>query len=105
LKHRNEVADMNVLCEEVERDWSGSSAFKASSGNLRDSVHAALGRLIKQRKVYYTGNKGYFLVTPAENGNSPLKVSSSSSSRIAKCLQRAIVNRESELASTTSATP
>ena len=36
---------------------------------LRDSVHAALGNLIKARRVYYTGNKGYFLVTPEAGMN------------------------------------
>jgi hypothetical protein len=49
---------MNTLCDAVESD------FPISSFNVRESVHSALGQLIKQRKVYYTG-KGYFLVTPS----------------------------------------
>ncbi len=59
LKQRNETADMNALCDAVESDFAG-----VPSGPLRESVHSALGQLIKQRRVYYTG-KGYFLVTPA----------------------------------------
>ena len=55
---------MNTLCESVEKDWSGASRIE----HLKESVHSALGQLIKQRKVYYTG-KGYFLVTP----DSPIK--------------------------------
>lgn len=70
---------MTILCEAVERDWSGAQNGHASStvdgaNHLKESVHAALGQLIKQRKVYYTG-KGYFLVTPTEGAvsTSPLK--------------------------------
>ena len=66
------MADMNTIIDAVNQDWSSLvSRLKINGSELRDSVHAALGALIKQRKVYYTGNKGYFLVGPnAENGNS-----------------------------------
>ena len=36
--------------------------MEGGKANLKDTVHAALGNLIKARKVYYTGSKGYFLV-------------------------------------------
>ena len=58
---------MTTLCEAVEQDWSGAHRLD----HLKESVHAALGHLIKQRRVYYTGNKGYFLVAP--DSGSPLK--------------------------------
>ena len=70
LKHRNQVADMNTICDEVRRDWSGQGSDK--SVQLKEPIHAALSLLIKQRRVYYTGNKGYFLVNPSD-ANSPFK--------------------------------
>ena len=65
---------MGTILDSVQNDWASLVArLKADSldeNYLRDSVHSALGALIKQRKVYYTGNKGYFLVGPAENHSS-----------------------------------
>ena len=65
---------MGTILESVQNDWASLvQRLKADSldeNYLRDSVHSALGALIKQRKVYYTGNKGYFLVGPAENHSS-----------------------------------
>ena len=73
---------MNTILDSVQQDWSslvhrlkvdGSSnegGNHSGGEDLRDKVHSALGALIKQRKVYYTGNKGYFLVGPAENHHS-----------------------------------
>lgn len=69
LKQRNETADMATLCEAVEHDWSGAN----QNEHLKDSIHAALGQLIKQRKVYYTG-KGYFLVNPTDVSVNPLRI-------------------------------
>ena len=62
---------MKTIIESVNVDWSSlvNRMKSDGSGELRDNVHSALGSLIKQRKVYYTGNKGYFLVGPAENSN------------------------------------
>lgn len=72
IKQTSDVAcDMDTLCEAVKNDWAG---VVSSTESLREAVHSALGQLIKQRRVYYTGNKGYFLVTSPtspENG-SPL---------------------------------
>ena len=62
LKQHEQVADMSVVCESVERDWSGAHRLD----HLREAVHSALGQLIRQRRVYYTRNKGYFLVMPPE---------------------------------------
>ena len=68
LKQRGQVADMNTIIDAVNQDWSTLvSRMKLQDDELRDSVHSALGALIKQRKVYYTGNKGYFLVCPSGN--------------------------------------
>lgn len=68
LKQRCQVADMNTIIEAVNQDWSSLvSRMKLQEAELRDTVHSSLGALIKQRKVYYTGNKGYFLVGPADN--------------------------------------
>ena len=68
LKQRGQVADMNTIIEAVNQDWTSLvSRLKLQEAELRDSVHSSLGALIKQRKVYYTGNKGYFLVGPADN--------------------------------------
>ena len=71
---------MNTILDSVQQDWSSlvhrlqvdgsNDGGNHSSEDLRDKVHSALGALIKQRKVYYTGNKGYFLVGPAENHHS-----------------------------------
>ena len=71
LKQRGELADMTTLCDAVEKDWSGAHRLESQ---LKESVHSALGQLIKLRRVYYTG-KGYFLVTPdsANGGNGPMK--------------------------------
>ena len=72
---------MNTILDSVQQDWSslvhrlkvdGSSnegGNHSGGEDLRDKVHSALGALIKQRKVYYTGNKGYFLVGPDSNSN------------------------------------
>jgi hypothetical protein len=77
------VADMTTIINAVNQDWSSlvtrmklNSAAANVNGDindaeaLRDNVHSALGALIKQRKVYYTGNKGYFLVGPTDNSGS-----------------------------------
>lgn len=100
LKQRQQVADISTVCDSVESDWSGAHSRTAQQDqqqqdqqSLRDQVHQALGQLIKQRRVYYTGestvgregigcwdlggrrsddvwppsgNKGYFLVSPSE---------------------------------------
>ena len=72
MKQRGQIADMDSMCQSVEQDWSGSGGgligrllIDGGKSNLKDTVHGALGNLIKQRKVYYTGNKGYFLVAAA----------------------------------------
>ena len=75
MKQRGQVADMNTILEAVNQDWASLvHRLRVDENNhnsdLRDNVHSALGALIKQRKVYYTGNKGYFLVGPAENHSS-----------------------------------
>ena len=66
MKHQQQIADIDSICLVVEQDWSSAviSRILTEGGkeNLKDTVHAALGCLIKARKVYYTGNKGYFLV-------------------------------------------
>ncbi len=62
LKQRQQVADMSTVCESVEQDWSGVHRLN----HLQESVHSALGQLIRQRRVYYTRSKGYFLVTPSD---------------------------------------
>lgn len=72
LKQRGQVADMNTIIEAVNQDWATlvnrikHQFNQGQSADLRDNVHSALGALIKQRKVYYTGNKGYFLVGPSD---------------------------------------
>ena len=61
---------MNTIINAVNQDWSTLvNRMRLSDGEseLRENVHSALGALIKQRKVYYTGNKGYFLVGPSDN--------------------------------------
>lgn len=63
---------MTALCDAVGKDWSGAHRLESQ---LKESVHSALGQLIKLRRVYYTG-KGYFLVTPdssAAGGAGPMK--------------------------------
>ena len=66
MRHQQQIADIDSICHLVEQDWSSGviSRILTEGGkeNLKDTVHAALGCLIKARKVYYTGNKGYFLV-------------------------------------------
>ncbi len=66
LKQRGQVADMSTILGNVTSDWTSlvSRMEDQSEASVREAVHTALGALIKQRKVYYTGNKGYFLVTP-----------------------------------------
>ena len=52
---------MPTVCDCVDQDWSGAAKARGSgetggdSPPLRDQVHQALGQLIKQRRVYYTG--------------------------------------------------
>ena len=66
MRHQQQIADIDSICSLVEKDWSSGviSRILTEGGkeNLKDTVHSALGCLIKARKVYYTGNKGYFLV-------------------------------------------
>ena len=66
MRHQQQIADIDSICSFVEQDWSSGviSRILTEGGkeNLKDTVHGALGCLIKARKVYYTGNKGYFLV-------------------------------------------
>ena len=59
LKQRGQVADMNTIIEAVHQDWSSLvNRIKNETPELEKAVHSALGALIKQRKIYYTGNKG-----------------------------------------------
>ena len=66
MRHQQQIAEIDSICNLVEQEWSTGviSRILTEGGkeNLKDTVHAALGCLIKARKVYYTGNKGYFLV-------------------------------------------
>jgi hypothetical protein len=64
LKQTEQTVDMELLCKTVEREWNGVAPFCRTNGidTLRETIHTSLGGLIKQRKIYYTGNKGYFLV-------------------------------------------
>ena len=66
MRQQQQIADIDSICSLVEKDWSSGviSRILTEGGkeNLKDTVHSALGCLIKARKVYYTGNKGYFLV-------------------------------------------
>ena len=66
MRHQQQIADIDSICSLVEKNWSSGviSRILTEGGkeNLKDTVHSALGCLIKARKVYYTGNKGYFLV-------------------------------------------
>ena len=67
MKHQQQIADIDSICGVVEQDWSSNVIsrilLEGGKENLKDTVHSALGCLIKARKVYYTGNKGYFLVS------------------------------------------
>jgi len=67
---------MDSVCTAVEADWSGQQ-HQRSGQSLRESVHAALGLLIKQRRVYYTGSGGYFLTTPADASSASSAASAS----------------------------
>ena len=69
---------MTALCDAVEKDWSGANRLEAQ---LKESVHSALGQLIKLRRVYYTGKGGYFLVTP-DCGTTPGGTAASASGQI-----------------------
>ena len=73
MKQRQQIADMDSICEAVRMDWANGvvSRMLADGGkdDLKALVHSALGTLIKLRKVYYTGNKGYFLVVSQKNEN------------------------------------
>ena len=66
---------MATLIASVKTEWPGAASThaKGSKGSnetsLKDSIHATLGQLIKSRRVYYTGAKGYFLVSPADSGS------------------------------------
>ena len=82
MKHQQQIADIDSICGVVEQDWSSNVIsrilLEGGKENLKDTVHAALGCLIKARKVYYTGNKGYFLVSAATvNSQSSNKETSS----------------------------
>ena len=59
---------MTMLCDAIDTNFG---QVMRTGSNVRESVHNALGQLIKQRKVYYTG-KGYFLVAPSHENTSPL---------------------------------
>ena len=67
MKQQQQIADIDSICRLVEQDWSSGVISRilteGGKANLHDTVHAALGNLIKQRKLYYTHNKGYFLVS------------------------------------------
>ena len=74
MKHQQQIADIDSICGVVEQDWSSNVIsrilLEGGKENLKETVHAALGCLIKARKVYYTGNKGYFLVSAVKSVNS-----------------------------------
>jgi len=64
LKQTDSIVGMDALVNAVENDWTGVAPFCRTNGveTLKETIHASLGSLIKQRKIYYTGSKGYFLV-------------------------------------------
>ena len=59
LKQRNETADMTMLCDAINTSFG--NALTVGNNALRESVHNALGQLIKQRKVNYDCNGFYHI--------------------------------------------
>ena len=59
LKQRNETADMTMLCDAINTNFG--NALTVGNNALRESVHNALGQLIKQRKVNYDCNGFYHI--------------------------------------------
>ena len=55
MRHQQQIADIDSICSSVEKDWSSGviSRILTEGGkeNLKDTVHSALGCLIKARKV------------------------------------------------------
>ena len=100
MKHRQQIADMDTICEVIRTDWSTGVVARmlADNGSSKDDslkslVHSSLGSLIKQRKVYYTGNKGYFLVVNKSDCQQQLL---SSSASMASVVSNVVMDRANQ---------
>ena len=49
---------MTMLCDAISANFG--SALTVGNNALRESVHNALGQLIKQRKVHFDDNNGFY---------------------------------------------